>query len=518
MLGVARLLGRLFHQRAGVPGETRAPDGPFGYVCPMTAAPDIQILVQTLVHEPDLAKVSAAAVALSAPGNTSKASAFAEYQIALDRFLALANDASRGRDRLDALMLLARLRKQQNRPFSAAFEQRLARPMPTLEAFPWEVSDSKERLYLAQAMRLVRFPEQIDYLAAFVASEAQPKSDARDAAAECLVEQAETLDAAFDALGQALTRQPHGTKDPGTSRAIRLNRTLGSVREALRSLDPKVGPETGAHYSRLLRVGLGSSLAERGPRIEVANAALGVLDAWVRPNFSLARRAGTFAAVKVLNNLFKPARWPDETRDRRLALAGIVREATRMLAEAGITDGDLRAVLVELLEEPMALAILSGIARDTGGLQHDVRHWLETGRALRVIENAGVVGETVLGALDRDLAEAFRDAAVTVKGFRLSGDDLKDSLAAISPSLKAVFEELETRAMRLGRRIESIGAQRGFELDGEVGAAVEYMPGDHTSDEPVAGQRVVRVVASRVVRRHANGVQQTVLKAKVKPI
>jgi hypothetical protein len=484
----------------------------------MATQSDIPSLVQVLARDPDLSRVNDAAVALSTPGATSKASASPEYGVALERLLALARNAPNGEGRLRALVILARLRKQQNKPFGRSFEQSLAVPMGSLTAGPWELTEPKDRNYLAQALRFVRFSGQFDYLATFVASEAQPKSDARDTAAIALVELSDDLGSVFQALGRALIQLSHDTKDPGTTRAHRLMRALDALRAALREFDPAVGPETGTQFATFLRQALGSIPAERSTRIDVANAGLGVLESWVRPNFSLARRSATFEAITVLRRLFLPARWPDETEERRVALGRVVREAIQMLAEGGVTDDGLRGALVTLLDRPGAQAVLGRIARNAAGLEHNVRHWLDTGRSLRQLENAEVIGETVLNTIDRDLAEAFRDAELTLSSLRLSGDDLRDALAASSPGFDSVFAELVGRADRLGRRVESLAAQRGFELEGEVGAAVEYAPADHLSDESIAGLRVVRVVLPRVVRRHTGSIEQTVLKAKVEPI
>lgn len=483
----------------------------------MTAELDIAAQVRILAEDGDLGRVHAAAVALSKPGATSKAASLPAYETALQRLLGIARRHDGEIERLQALAILARLRKQQNKAFPAPFEAQLSEPMPALRVGAGEVLDPKERDYLAQALRLLRFDGQQEYLAEFIASEGQMKSDARASATLALLEQAEDLAIAFSLLGQALAAQRHETKDPGTSRAIRLSRTLESIRVGLRAVDARVTLETGPSYAGFLRDGLGRQDVERPARIEAANEALSLLEAWVRPNFSLARRAETFAAVGVIRRLFLPARWPDETAEAREALAKVVREAVHMLAEAGVTDDGLRQALVDLLENHGAQRLLGEIARTSGGLEHHVRHWLETGRAIKAIEGAGAVGETLLQTMDQELAEAFRDATLALATLRLTQDDIAQELGSSSPQHSAVFKQLAGQVDRVCRRIESIGAQRGFELKGETGEAVEYAPADQTSDQPIAGARVVRIVSPRVVRRQGAGLEQTILKAKVEP-
>src|SRR5690606_6057876 len=138
--------------------------------------------------------------------------------------------------------------------------------------------------------------------------------------------------------------------------------------------------DTGSRYARLIQSASGQQDAERSARIELANAAFGLLETWVRPNFSLARLPETFTAVSVTQRLFLPARWPDETAAVRQSLARLVRESIHILAEAGVTDERLRKVLIQLVDEQGAKQALSEIARSARGLENHVRHWLETGK------------------------------------------------------------------------------------------------------------------------------------------
>ncbi|NBB51213.1 hypothetical protein GVN24_23300 [Rhizobium sp. CRIBSB] len=485
----------------------------------MTAELDIPTQTRLLAEDADLEQVHAAAVALSKPGATSKAAGYKEYARALTNLIHIA----RGEDgrpevhRLQALAILARLRKQQNKPFPTSVEAELAKPMRGIESSVRAISDPKERNYVALALRLVRFPGQDTYLAELIAGETQAASDALGSATTALLEQAEDLSSVFDLVARALVGQRSDTQDPATTRAKRLARALEAIRIGLRSVDVRVGPETGSRYAQLIKSATGQEGAERSARIELADETLSLLETWVRPNFSLSRLPDTFAAVSVAQRLFHPARWPDETAAVRQSLARLVREAIHILAEAGVTDDRLRQVLVLLLEEHGAKQALSEIARSADGLENHVRHWLETGRAIKVMEGAAVLGETLLQTIDVELAEAFRDADGAQSLLKMSQDDISQELGSSSLPLSSAFRQLTERVDRLCRRIESIGAQRGFELEGAVGDAVSFAPADQTSDQPIAGSRVVRIVSPRVVRRQGAGLEQTVLKAKVEP-
>ena len=485
----------------------------------MTAELDIPTQTHLLAEEVDLDQVHAAAVALSKPGATSKAAALPEYARALTNLIHVARgEVDRPEpDRLQALAILARLRKQQNKPFPMQFEADLARPMRSIQTSVRAVPDPKERNYVAQALRLVRFPGQDAYLAELIVGETQAASDALGSATTALLEQAADLSSVFDLVAGALMAQRPDTQDPATTRAKRLSRALKAIRIGLRGVDVRVSQETGARYAHLIKSAIGHQDAERLARIELADETLGLLETWVRPNFSLSRLPDTFAAVSVAQRLFHPARWPDETASVRQSLARLVREAIHILAEAGVTDDRLRQVLVLLLEEQGAKQALSGIARSADGLENHVRHWLETGRAIKTMEGAAVLGETLLQTIDVELAEALRDADGAQSLLKMSQDDIEQELGSSSPPLSLAFRQLTARVDRLCRRVESIGAQRGFELEGTVGDAVTFAPADQTSDQPIAGSRVVRIVSPRVVRRQGAGLEQTVLKATVEP-
>jgi hypothetical protein len=483
----------------------------------MNSELNIAGLVEALADPINLDRVQEAAVLLSKGGANSKAMSLPRYGDALNGLLEVTRTGDE-RDRMVALAVLGRLRKQQRKPFDAAFAKRLMEPMRPLALLPRELPDPKVRDYLAQALRLVRFEGQSSYLAEFVASESANVSLARNVAAEVLVDLANDLGVAFEHLGEALKRQPHETKDQATSRAIRLTRTLEALLKPVRLGDEAAGRETGKQYAAFLRDALGSSGdAERPNRIAVANAALELLDAWVRPHFSLSRHSETFAAVDAVRRLFLPARWPDETATVRIGLGRLVREAILILAETGVTDEGLRRVLFDLVEDHRAKAILRQMAASAEGLPNHVRHWLETGKAIQEVENVAALGETVLGEIDVDLAEAFRDAAVSTGMIGRAQSDLQEVLEEHAPALASELMSILSFVNRLGRRLESIAAKRGFELRGEVGATVEYAPVDHQSDQPIAGVRIVRMVLPRVVRRSGE-MDRTVLKARVTPL
>lgn len=459
------------------------------------------------------AEMLRAAVALSKPGATSKAAAQPEFRDGLERLLTWVREG-RGADRLLALAVIARLRKQQNKPFAESFERALLQPVAPFETPPGDLDDPKDRDYLAQGLLLVRFENQDLYLADFVAGEGQTKTDARDAAALALVVLSPSLTGVFRYLADALRRQKHDTQDPATSRVRRLTRVLEALHSALRMTDPAVGPETGSAYAALVQAGLDSN-AERPASIDVVGIALALLLAWVRPNFSVTREPETFAAVYELRKLFLPARWPDETRDSLRSVGGLVRESMSMLAEAGVADDRLRATLIAIVDEPVAAGMLKTLAREKPGIPNDVRHWLETGRAMKPAQGGEALGETVLATVDRDIAEAFREGTTLSRDLASVHEDLTDGLRLSAPSMAHAFEDIVSRIQRLSRRLEALGSKRGFSLEGEVGASVEYSPTDHVSDHPIAGTRFVRIVSPMVVRRHEGGAPQLVVKAKV---
>lgn len=476
---------------------------------------DLEALATEFAASEDLDRLREIAIALAKPGVTNKAWSFPAFQMGV-RTLIERSASTNGEDRLKILALLARLMTQPSKAVQQAIRSGLAQPAPELVALPNLLPDPQDREYLAQAVRLAAIPNRAQYLAVFSAGEGQYLSGARKQATIGLIEEAPSLTAAFDLLGQELRVQEYDTQDIGSSRARRLVRTLEAILNALRVTDPIVETDVGPAFGRLLVAGLsGAPIRERSVAIEVAVAALDVLTAFVRPNFSLARDPQVFDGVAVLRRLFTPARWPDETLAPRKALAGVLREAIALLAQAGITDNKLRQTIILLLEDHLAEATLRELADKSPGLTQEVRHWLTRGRAIKTLEGSEAASETLLEAVDRDIAEAFREAALLRETWEQVKDDLADAAGDASPYLRQAVDRVSSRLDRLARRVALVASKREMELTDEVGEAVEYSPVDHEADQPLAGVRVVRIVAPKVTRRARSGPPQIVLKSRV---
>jgi len=476
---------------------------------------DLEALATEFAASNDLDRLREITIALARPGVTNKAWSFSAFQTGV-RTLIERSASTDGEDRLKTLALLARLMTQPSKAVQHAIRSGLGHPAPALLALPSLLSDPQDREYLAQAVRLAAIPNRAEYLAVFSASEGQYLSGARKQATIGLIEEAPSLTAAFDLLGQELRVQEFDTQDVGSSRARRLVRTLEAILNALRVTDPVVEADVGPAFGRLLTAGLGGSpIKERSVAIEVAVAALDVLTAFVRPNFSLARDPQVFDGVAVLRRLFAPARWPDETLASRKALAGVLREAIALLAQAGITDNKLRHTIILLLEDHLAEVTLRELADRSPGLTQEVRHWLARGRAIRTLEGSEATAETLLEAVDRDIAEAFREAAGLRETWEHVKDDLADAVRDAPPYLKQAVDRVGSRLDRLARRVALVASKREMELTDEVGEAVEYSPVDHEADHPLAGVRVVRIIAPKVTRRARSGPPQIVLKSRV---
>ena len=454
------------------------------------------------------AAMRAVAIELSKPGLTARAAKHPSFELALGKLLTWVKQGM-PEERIEALAVLARLRRQ-NRSFSSSFESLLAEPMEPLTASPWSIEDPKERDYLAQGLGLVRFEGQVPFSAHFVAGEGQTQTDARGTAMNVLLRLAPSLSEAFVELERALAMQVHETQDPATSRARRLLRVLEALQSGLRIVDPPLGAEPGEAYARMLRNNL-SPRAEREVSIEATNVALSALQAWVRPNFATALSPKTFESIADLRRLFLPARWPDETRDSRTSLGRLLLEAISLLAQAGVTDQKLREALVLLVDEAVAMGMLRRLAKEGTGIPNDVRHWLETGHAIRLAEGSAAVSESVLETVDRDLAEAFRESRATLALLESVGGELREAVDLANPVLADAAQDLFARTARLVRRLEAVAAKRGFELAGTAGETIPYSLADHVSDHPIAGSRNVRLVSPMVVRRSAGGVPQVIL-------
>jgi len=479
--------------------------------------PDIASLAREFGSDINLGRSREIIIALARPGATKKAAELPAFNEGLSRLLSIAREG-KGDERLEAMILIARILSQPSRELQSRIRSALLQDFAPLNELPRESADPRDREYLAQIVRISSASNKAEYLAAMMIAEGQVASGARDEAAMGLVESSEDLTQVFDRLSRAFSRAPVDTKDRGTSRARRMQRSLEALKASVRILEPSATSESGPAYAAMLSKELErDQIGDRTAAIQVATEALEFLATFVRSHFSLTTIPQTFEAIKVLRRLFHPARWPDETLPSRLALGRLLQETIALLAAAGVTDNQLRSTLTTMLDVPGAEHALREMSQRQSGLTNEVRHWLATGRALRTLDGGDAAAETVFEQVDSDIARIYREAVALRTTWESLSDDLLDAATDVNATLGRAFSATSTRLKRTFRRAISLGQQRGFELSGEVGDAVEYSPVDHDAEEPLAGTRIVRIVAPMVIRRSRDGSPQLVVKAKVEP-
>ena len=451
---------------------------------------------------------------LARPGLTKKAGDSEHFRSGVQFVLKIAAQQSAS-ERLEALALLWRLMTQPSKWIQQTILAGLRQSAPEICASSILPASPKDRDYLAQAVSISAIEGKDKFLASLAVSEGQVKTTARDSAIRGLVESTVSLSEAFDLLTSALKEQNVETIDKGKSRAIRTARILDAVRDALRATDPSVDASAGEALSRLLEQAVrGRDEISRTIMLDLTLSALDTLTAFVRPNFAIALDPRVFTSVQVLKRA-SIAEWSEETTKSREDLANIVRQTLFLLARAGTADNDLRKVLFDLLGKARAEAILREMA-SYEGLRADVRHWLETGRSLRVAADNSTSAETLLDMVDHDIADAFRESMQLRDGWVTVRDDIAD--AGLKPSVRSALPHISANIERLAKRMALIAGQRGLEIVEELGEAIQYSPVDHESDAPLIGSRVVRVVAPKVIRRLRTGSARVVLRSKVEPL
>jgi len=316
-------------------------------------------------------------------------------------------------------------------------------------------------------------------------------------------------------LGTAISDRIVETAAPQTTRARLLSRVLEAVALSLTREDFKVDAETGAAYAAFVQRSLRSAEAiESASKQELGQNILLTLVGFIRPHFSLVREAQTFEAVYVTHRLYHPARWPKRTEKAREAIALLLREAVKLLAQIGITDNRLREILVLLTDQHVARSIFREIAEETPGLSNDVAHWLETGQAISRFAAEESVAENILETVDRDIARCFREAA----SLALVRARLETELAELPPGvISEQVKGLMQRAAQLIASCEIVASERGMQTHLHVGDIVEYSPTEHELEVPGSGSRIVRVTAPAVFRAQAGSKPRIVLKASVVP-
>lgn len=408
-------------------------------------------------------------------------------------------DAERLDDRAVLLALLWRLTALSSMSSHRRFlEKKIAAGLSALDRPLISLQDAKDRRAVGEALGFVKEAWAIDYLAAAIVNDVDPKSDARDVCCYSLMQKCSDLRVFFQSLLEALNGLVVEQADPAVGRARRLTWILRSIRPLVLS-NEEIGAniDFGKVYSSFLAHGFGNTRTmDRKTTIEAVNEALGCLNSIVRLHgITLAGQASTYTAIEILKLRFSGTDWPSELAEPIRLLSMRVIEALLALARQGIADLPLRNVYVLLLGEVTASLKLRHLANSISDLSPEISFWLQKGRSRQGIESADAIAETSVSAIDLDLALALREV---VRGQRLVPET-----------------RFEHHLRRLAGHLQEAARKRGLVIKGSIGEEVDLVPAEHEVTSIVMGARRVIIISpavERVIRGKSAGI---VLKAEV---
>jgi hypothetical protein len=423
-----------------------------------------------------------------------------------------------GETRLEALALLFRIgavAKSLRPKIEAIASEVLTSPGVPVQV----IEDPDDRRYVGEALKFASGEWKRNYLARAVVEEVSGE-EARAAFTVALVSASRSMADALQSLVEAFDGWVVGTQDVGASRVRRLVRVASALKSAIIELNPDPGDRFGSALLAFARAALGGeSIGDREIQAQATGATLALLSTTVRFHFSLASDVETFAVVAFLHRWFQSRGWPTETGEERLTVARQIKEALVFLAKQGIGEDALRKTFLLVLNEEEAMSELRRLANDVPGIPSDLRTWLLTGRRQSVeLATSDAVDETVLRAVDRDIAVLLRDSADLQAVLDRLEDDLAPAFKAYEPKLAPTADRLAAAARRIGHRIKELTARRYLRFVGRTGDVVEFNPVDHEPPADGIFGRMVRIKYPLIVRVAEGSPPATVLKAEVEGV
>ncbi|WP_146191529.1 hypothetical protein [Azospirillum humicireducens] len=310
------------------------------------------------------------------------------------------------------------------------------------------------------------------------------------------------------------------TNTVGDTRARRLTRIVAALRPMLLAADLEAGVELGLSLADLIQAALPAHMLpeSREVRDTVAETVVWLLYELLRTRFSLATESETYEAISLLNRWYAPASWPDGVAASLRRVAGVLLEATELLARQGITDDNLFLALVTLVGRDVAIRRTTLIGERIAGLAPDVLRWLrQPAQGRRRVASTNFAEESGLLSADEAIGRLMIDAATFSRETSRIGQDILDSLAIHDPGLVDPAGKLLRGARLLMTSASVVAAARHLVLRNTPGEIVEYLPAEHDLGG-MGGARRVRIITPAVIRQIEGLSPQVVLKARVEPI
>ncbi len=337
------------------------------------------------------------------------------------------------------------------------------------------LTDPKDRLNLARACSLMSAEWLHDYLANAIAEE-ETGEKARAEMVSVLLGRADSLADALRRLATAFERLRPSTKLPGDTVALRLTRTLSSLRAELMESEVDAGDDLGKSlYALVSRPLAAVGRPQKGDvQVELSNEVLLAVHDMVRTRISVVTDPAMYQVVAYCRTLCGGGSWPSELKKPLERLTTDVTEALLLLGRQGQCDQALLGQLDILCNHPeRARFVARELAAKHPELPEDVRGWLERGRMVVARQASNAAVEFAASNADESIGLALH-AARQARALRDSlCEPLASSLEIYEPALASAAKELLDRVQVLAVQVEQAAILRGLALYGTPGEEVE---------------------------------------------
>lgn len=419
-----------------------------------------------------------------------------------------------GTDLLKGLALLFRIGAVAKHTRSH-FEALAAQVVRAPSKVPQELSDSDDRRYLGEGLRFSSGPWKAAYLAKAAVEEVSGEEARVHYISALLLERGE-LSACINDLRTEFSTWEVETQDTGASRARRMTRVVAALKRSVIENDPALGEGFGIGLLEMARAATGGEqIADENAKVQAAEALLDLLSTAIRFHFSISSDVETYSIIGLVRRWFPSDNPPEELASILASVGKQALEAIIFLAKQGVPNDQLRRTFLLIAGEGRGSAELQTAGREVPGVSAELRRWLVVGRLPREsMATNDAVDETILRAVDKDVASLFRETTELDATLDRIVDDLPASMSSYEPQLVPSVRRLVDGLRRVSQRVNLLAARRQMRFGSAVGEQVEFNPVDHELPSgDVSG--IVRVKRPSVVRVGDAVAPIVVLKAEV---
>lgn len=286
--------------------------------------------------------------------------------------------------------------------------------------------------------------------------------------------------------------------------ATRLRDITAALADAIKQkrVQLSVSESSGIHLAKLCRILVPVSLNSSVPKRLSAGAAAAarLLDEIFAVQLTLIVEPETYAVLETFERWWQPLPYPKSLRDALLPIVDKLVTGITLRARWGQRSDSLATRLRQSFGDRDAAAQrLKQIAETETGLPVEIDDWLR-GRSRKMHETTNLAS-SLRAVSNEELTDAIAPLLL----------DAEEALDGLSQNIAS---DSAHHLRRLAAAIKSLASQRGLEIVGSQGEAVEYLPLAHqTVSGKAPADPWVQVIRPMVVRRRRDGSEDIVVRA-----